>query len=139
MGAAASTLPDYDPSQHCDETDLCLHPMFYPNGGNYTLQTCPIGKLARMTQEEQMRFSDAITRRYAKNPIFLEKQRGLRDYATISINETAVGNGAFIAHHNPEGYWQDEYRAMITALKDRFPADDEATDKQMERIFGHYP
>lgn len=135
MGASESSLlPDYDPRDHRDETDLQLNSTTYPNLGNYTLVEPTVDRLVDGSQEEHMQYSDAVCRRYALNPIFLQDQQSRReirlsetglsareDYMK-SIEEgklgaTGIGNIAFVAHHNPTGFWADDYRALVDALQ----------------------
>ena len=70
-----------------------------------------------------MRFSDAITRRYALNPIFIELQAPLCDVplpiAMEKLNETSIGNMAFMAFHHPDSVWSEHYERMIAALRNR--------------------
>ena len=75
-------------------------------------------------QKEQMKFSDAITRRYARNVPFLAQQRTRFesiDWSRLSditrLNETSIGNAAFVAHWNPEDvFWQEVYKALLSAV-----------------------
>lgn len=139
MGAVLSTLdlPDYDPHDYRDETELNLDSITYPSLGKYTSDEPSIHELVRMTQEEHMELSDAITRRYALNPLFLEIQkkvhlnheheldllskemfRKLAKHGTIVHDGTDIGNIAFVAFHNPEGFFQNVYEARMDRIRD---------------------
>lgn len=111
-------LPDYDPNDYIDDTELNLNPATYPKFGNYTFQKMNIKKLANKSQEFQMKFSDAITRRYAKNQIFLDqmRQHPIASFINdIEINETVIGNTVFMAYHNPNNeFFQSEYQILLT-------------------------
>jgi len=124
MGQTQSNLPDYNPEDFRNDEDLNLIPFAYPNGGNYTLEQCPLRELAAKSMQEQMRFSDAITRKYALNAKFHEIQRdscsGVSAMSAQNIlnkfNETSIGNMAFMAHHNPNSVWSQVYEDVIAKL-----------------------
>lgn len=115
MGNDTSQYPeDYDPNDNINETEFNLNPMLYPNFGNYfnlnKINTIDddITNIAKLTIEEQMKYSDAITRRYAKNPIFIDDQYPKNILAEIKsankkqFNTTSIGNLAFMSYHNPD-------------------------------------
>lgn len=114
-----NSLIDYDPMDYAHDQELDLNPMNYPNFGNYTLEQMPLDQLAKLSQQEQMRFSDAITRRYALNPTFKAQQSGFKITPQIipQLNETSVGNMAFMAYHNPNSEWSTNYNQLIALLK----------------------
>lgn len=120
MGNSTS-LPDYDPRDAQNTIDLMLKRSSYPNHAQYTFEHMQLDELARCSQEEQMRFSDAVCRRYAMNPIFLQLQKRaslLVDWeqpeARYQLNENALGNLAFIAHWNPKSvFWQKQYQTAL--------------------------
>lgn len=124
MGQSASTLPDYAPEAFRDDTVLDLNPFNYANGGNYTLEECPLEELAAKPMKEQMRFSDAITRRYALNASFRDRQKESyllihamgKDDILERLNETSIGNMAFMAYHNPNSLWSTTYDRVIRQL-----------------------
>ncbi len=125
MGADQSSLVDYDPNDYIHDTVLDMNPMQYPNFGNYTLQRMPLKDLIDKPILEQMRFSDAITRRYAKNPIFIKQQFSRQlDYENLGngCNETSIGNMAFMKYHNPDNQViQEQYDKMAHALRNYVP------------------
>ena len=124
MGQSPSTLPDYEPEAFRNDTVLDLNPFNYANGGNYTLEKCPLEELAAKPMEEQMRFSDAITRRYALNASFRDRQKDAyilinamgKDEMLECVNETSIGNIAFMAHYNPNSLWSTTYDHVIGQL-----------------------
>lgn len=119
-------LPDYCPEDAEFDTDLVLDPSAYYNYGNYwdVTKRIPLLEIARMSQKEQMKFSDAIVRRYARNATFLSQQRiqlQSIDWSSFAIagmlNETSIGNAAFVAHWNPEdSFWQEHYKAIVDSI-----------------------
>lgn len=122
-GESASTyasLPNYDPNDYINDTELEMNPMSYPNFGNYNLIQAPLKEIITWSIEKQMNLSDAICRRYAKNPLFQEKMKELMDkQESINVsllNETSVGNAAFMAYHNPDSYWSKEYEKICQAI-----------------------
>ena len=114
-----SGLSDYDPDQYAADTQLDLNPMNYANMGNDTWESVPLAQLARRPQREQMRFADAIARRYAKNPAFLQRQLAQLQLPLRSDgwNETSLGNLAFIAYHNPNTVWEQIYQQALQAAQ----------------------
>ena len=122
MGQTNSTLQDYDPRQYRNDVELELSPLAYADCGNYTAESMPLAELAALPQQEQMRFSDAITRRYALNAKFLQMQEQCFhqysfEYLAQHANEASIGNMAFIAHWNPVGFWQRQYEALLAELR----------------------
>ena len=118
-----SWLPDYNPDDYVNDTSLDLNPMNYPNYGNYNFIQAPLKEIITWPMEKQMELSDAICRRYAKNPLFLQMQ-GENDQSVADIrgiNETSVGNAAFMAYHNPNSYWSDYYDTLCKAIRDSKP------------------
>lgn len=115
-------LIDYNPKEFIHDTELDLNPFNYVNFGNYTFESCPLEQFARRSMVEQMKFSDAITRRYALNPLFLERHKNLMIEKNIDIsiivkncNAYALGNSAFIAFHNPGSWFEEEYQIFLNA------------------------
>ena len=119
----ASELPDYHPDDYVNDADLDLNPMNYPNFGNYNFILAPLKEIITWPMEKQMELSDAICRRYAKNPIFLKRQREAMEqapgeYNISAMNQTSVGNAAFMACHNPNSYWSNYYDTLCKAIRD---------------------
>ncbi len=112
---SSNQLPDYNPDDYIDEVALQLSPASYPNYGNYTSESVPLNELAARPIEEQAKFSDAICRRYAKNPIFGEMQKGAWQLPTYDeLNETSIGNAAFMKIHNPnDQFWVEKYNDIM--------------------------
>ena len=123
-------LINYDPRDYVNipEGELDLHPFSYPNFGLYRpfsdLETHKTAIL-EMPLEEQAKYSDAITRRYALNPHFkrLQLQRinistDIDKNAENSVNVTSIGNTAFMALFNPlEPEWKAHYNVTIELAK----------------------
>jgi hypothetical protein len=105
------TLVDYDPNKYKDDTDLELRPWKYANFGLYQsladLQAMDLKDLARMPIAEQAKYSDAISRRYAKNQKFLDLQIADVDAKSTVQNVGSIGNLAVIALHNPGSEWAE--------------------------------
>ena len=113
-----SLLPNYDPNNFIHDKILDLNYGNYPNFGLYhtiteIIKTKPLDVL-RLPLEKQMLYSDAITRKYAKNEIFINNQ-----IMNIRINKlpntpniTNIGNMAFLAYHSPE-YFKEYYDELI--------------------------
>jgi hypothetical protein len=59
------------------------------------------------------------------NPIFLQLQKRAslevdwnQEGARSRLNETSIGNVAFIAHWNPESaFWQQQYQTILRVAK----------------------
>lgn len=123
MGNGQS-LKDWDPNECANDEDLDLFPMNYPNFGNYRLNQVPLKDLVKESLEYQRSFSDAICRRYAKNKKFLAMQQlAISNQGPIDIgqlNETSIGNYAFIIYHNPDDpFWQQQYDQTVKLILSR--------------------
>ena len=108
-------LQNYDPQDFKDEPKekLCLDPFCYPSYGNYhSLDVLNSSELKTSIYtksiEEQMNYADAVVRRYALNPHFIEMQKpNEQDIESFfkkmksKINVTTIGNCAFMASNNP--------------------------------------
>jgi hypothetical protein len=121
MGAAPS-LPDYDPREHKGEGMLQLKRDTYPNQGLYTVEPITVDAMVQLDQQEQMRYSDAVTRRYALHSAFrLGQQRNIRaqtrEALLLRATPTSIGNMACMAHWNPNSFWDKTYRELINDLK----------------------
>jgi len=124
MGLIQGKPQDFDPNDHINDTVLELNPGLYPNYGNYNDVFGDVNILAGKSIEEQMKYSDSICRRYAKNPIFLKQQYSklyLKTIKTINknkLNATSLGNAAFVYHHNPNNELiKNVYDTIITKFK----------------------
>ena len=127
--AINTNLPEsYNPRDHTDTPAeaLDLNPMSYPNIGLYHstdhLQFV-YPAILHYPIETQMQYADAITRRYALNPHFLELQRKGMSISVhqlrLSCNSTTVGNMACMAYYNGlDSEWGQYYCKMIEQLKD---------------------
>jgi len=116
MKNRSKNLRNYDPNDYKDEKNLNLNPLSYPNCGCYHNDKRPLKQIIELNLEEQMNLSDAITRKYALNEIFLEHQisflqmqlqKGELD--VFNFNATSIGNLAFIKHYNPNNLIIDSY------------------------------
>lgn len=123
MGTTSSSaVIYYNPDDYIDETSLDLYPGNYVNCGLYP-EIADYNKtgidVARMPFAEQLNYADAISRRYAKNPVFLKQMSAYAITAENirNINATGVGNMAFIVHHNPANeHFGAQYKEMIKLL-----------------------
>ena len=111
------TLIDYDPENHSEDLEFVLNPESYPNLGIYDNENITPENLIDLPIHEQIKYSDAIHRRYAKNKIYQEKI--LKEEILISeedankINEITVGNTAVLVFYNPEEkVWKDRYENL---------------------------
>ena len=86
MGTSNTKLEDYNPRDYKDDTELDLNPGNYPNFGNYHWDRRPLKEIIQLNLEDQMKLSDAITRRYALNPKFIAMQQA----SLISIKPQLV-------------------------------------------------
>ena len=127
---AASFAPEeYDPYDYKDipKEDLYLSPADYPSGGLYY----PLHLLMNLypdiiykDQRDQMKYVDAITKRYCLNPHFrslqLEHLKNVPDIIVINrANATSIANLAFMAYHeNPKGPYDKIYQERMALLKD---------------------
>jgi len=118
MGAEQS-LPLYDPNDFVNDKQLDLNPANYAKCGLYlpfeAYDNISVAELAQHSQEEQMKYADAISRRYAKNPIFLLMQeRSTRQVQRLSDGNTCgLGNLALLAYHNPGTIYSDLYERLM--------------------------
>ena len=113
MGNSQSgELIDYNPQDYKDvpKDELELYPFMYPNMGVYHMEV-PVEMIAKLPLEEQMKYSDAICRRYALNPHFLKTQdKGIDDLLSKSdeeflvykqqFNDCGIGDMAYMAHYH---------------------------------------
>lgn len=98
--------------------------MHYPNFGCsiHVDLAKPIDsrRIAILPIQEQLKYADAICRKYAKNPIFLAEQmkiiQEISEKFTLD-NETSVGNLAMVAHHNPGTMWEKTHAVMVRMAK----------------------
>lgn len=119
MGATNGKLEDYDPLNYKDETVLDLNPAHYPNFGNYHWDRRPLKEITKLSLEEQMKLSDAITRKYALNPKFINMQQASlnpNDINLDDINQTSVGNVAFMVYHHPETVCSQFYEKLLEKI-----------------------
>ena len=120
------TFPkDYDANKEINTLfdDLNLSPSSYPNYGLYHSYDNLINSYPKIIYweiERQIRYSDAITRRYCLNKNFLFMQKGFIT-TKISIeksNTTSIGNLACMAHYNGlNSDWYQLYTKTIDSLK----------------------
>lgn len=116
---------DYDPNNEINKlsNDLNLSPSSYPNYGLYHDYDDLINSYPQIIYwdiEKQIKYSDAITRRYCLNKKFLFIQRDLltNDYKTKS-NCTSIGNIAIICFYNGfDSEWGKLYIKSINSLKE---------------------
>jgi len=115
------SLIDYDPNDYITDTVLELCPFTYPNCGLYQYKEPSLNEMVKLTLEEQMAYSDAITRRYAKNPTFLKHMAGhTEDREYDDINYCTFGNIAFMVYHNPENEkWKLYYDRVVNYIKQK--------------------
>ena len=104
---SVNQLEHYDPNNYINDIHLDLNPENYPNFGNYTFERMPLNDLIALLLEEQMRFSDAICRKYALNDIFKNQQLQFWETSKYNVrdndlDETSIGNVAFMKFYNPE-------------------------------------
>ena len=121
MGQGAS-LVDYDPRDGRAAQELQLQLSAYPNRGLYADKELSLSELTQLPQAEQMRFSDAVTRRYALNPRFRRLQEAAlrrQSVAALALRTTATGLGniAFLAHWNPNSFWTRHYQELLAELR----------------------
>ena len=64
---------------------------------------------------EQIKYADAIIRKYAKNKVFLDSKVNKKiEIKKENINATSIGNLAFIYYHNPHNkFIQNHYYRTI--------------------------
>ena len=120
MGNKASLI-DYDPNDYITDTVLELCPFTYPSCGMYHHKEPSLDEMVELTLEEQMVYSDAVTRRYAKNPIFLELSDDcIEDKEYRGLNSCALGNIAFMVYHNPGNEkWKLYYDRVVDHIKQK--------------------
>lgn len=100
-------LKNYDPNDYKNDTELDLNSAHYANFGNYTFERMALKDLIELPLQDQMRFSDAICRRYALNPLFKNQQyefwKMYKSTITVTqLNETSIGNAAAMKYYNPD-------------------------------------
>ena len=114
----SQTLIDYHPDNHSGDLEFVLNPMSYPNLGIYQNDEIMLEELIELPLKYQIKFSDAIHRRYAKNKIYHEKLLGKEESLTgEEITEISVGNIAVLAFYNPESIWTEKYEDMKKLIK----------------------
>ena len=98
MGNIIDYPPKYNPNDYVNNTNLILNPANYKNYGLYHtlnhLKGINIKDIANANINIQIDYADAITRRYAKNPIFINTQIGLFPTTVQGgeLNVTSIGN-----------------------------------------------
>jgi hypothetical protein len=124
MGQKPSRPPLYDPLEFQNCKKLQLKAESYPNYARYILDYVPARIMAQCSIEDQMRFCDAITRRYALNGQFKAIQQGRLMRVDLEavlprLTATSIGNMACMAHYNPdpEGFWWQKYTEIIDKLR----------------------
>jgi len=105
----SNILKDYNPkkTKYILEQDLKLELSNYPKFGSYhDLETIEsiFPKIILWSIENQMIYSNAITRKYALNQVFLNAlkinlESSIDDFIS-KINATTIGNLAFITYYN---------------------------------------
>jgi hypothetical protein len=122
------TPKNYNPHDEIDTAfeKLELGPWFYPNGGLFydhmtLLMVYPC--IINYPMEKQMEYADAITRRYALNPHFINEQYsflGDIESAVKNANATGIGNVACMAYYNgPESKYGIFYSELMNQLKNK--------------------
>lgn len=123
-----STLPIFDPKDEINtkENKLNLVPSTYINFGLYhssEVLNDVFPKIVIWPIENQMKFADAITHRYALNEHFLNKQNlsiPIEEFVK-NINATTVGNLACITYYNGlESKYGLYYVQLINYLKNNY-------------------
>jgi len=117
---------NYDPHDEIDTPfeKLELGPWSYQNNGVYhdlgTLKSV-YPAIIFYPIETQMEYANAITRRYALNPHFTDKQYsflGDVESAAKNANATGIGNIACMAYHNgPESKYGIFYSKLMEYLR----------------------
>jgi hypothetical protein len=123
-----STLPTFNPKDeiNTEENKLNLIPSTYINFGLYHSSEVLkdiYPKIVMFTMENQMKFSDAMTRRYALNKYFLNKQNLDLPIEELvkNINATIIGNFACLTYHNGlESKYGLYYTRIINYLKTNY-------------------
>lgn len=117
------TLPTFNPEDeiNTEENDLNLISYTYINFGLYQspeILTNMFPKIILLPIEDQMKFSDAITRRYALNKHFLDKLDLDVPIKELVINASMIGNLACLTYYNGlESKYGLYYIKMIDYLK----------------------
>jgi hypothetical protein len=120
--------PNYDPNDESNKSSIALNlsPSSYSNNGLYHKYDHLINvypEIINWDIEEQIKYSDAITRRYCLNKNFLLMQGNLLTMQLNHItksNTTAIGNIACIAFYNKQNSdWNECYIKIINHLKQR--------------------
>ena len=127
MGGNTSKPTDYNPNDwvNTPKDQLNLQPITYPSCGLYMSLAeleASYPAIVSMSIDKQMEYSDAITRRYAKNPHFQALQREsvshINDKILSDPNATSIGNMAFMAYHNGmDSEWGRAYTRIMDRLR----------------------
>jgi len=119
--------PDYDPHKYKFTRELSLHPIFYNNGGlYYNIEEYEkvFPDIIWWSIAEQIKYSDAITRRYCLNPLFLQNQNAFFDddmNKYLNANAVSIGNLACAAYYNGVGSkYYDHYNRVLAFLKTQY-------------------
>lgn len=130
-GSSDQILENYNPHDwiNTPKNKLVLAPFSYPKCGCYTTHEEELNvypAIINFSIEEQMKYSDAISRRYALNPHFLKIQK---DGGSFDVERTinhiknqkassSIGNIAFLAYHNGiNSDWGEFYTKVLNSLK----------------------
>lgn len=111
--------PLYHPDDHIHEKKPILLSWAYPNFGLYLNPEITPQELVKKPLKQQIKYADAIIRRYAKNKVFLRSKVNKEiEIRKENINATTIGNLAFIYYHNPRNpYIRSHYYETIRLLK----------------------
>ena len=123
-----SVLPIFNPKDeiNTEEDKLNLIPYTYINFGLYhssEVLTDIFPKIVLWSIENQMKYADAITRRYALNEHFLNKQNLDCPIEQLAkrINATMIGNLACLTYYNGiESKYGLYYTKVIHYLKTNY-------------------
>lgn len=118
-----ASLPNYNPEDYKDDTELDLDPKNYVNYGRYHDVNLPFSKLAKLNIKRLAALSDAITRKYALNQKFKDIHSVGMDWTFTDLpylNPTTLGNLAFIAMHNPGTDWEKYFKMLVARLKSNY-------------------
>ena len=111
-------LEGYDPETHRTDVTLDLDLNSYPNAGQYWEKLPTLRSFLELPRREQKHYADAITRKYVKNPVFLNKydfqdsEEYLKRIDSVTVGD--IANLAYIVEYNPE---LTELYAKVIALQ----------------------
>ena len=117
------TLENYNPEDYKDHKYLELTRSTYPNRGIYPNDGISLKKLIELPLEEQLKYSDAICRKYALNPIFLKLMKDQIENSKFErkvedLNEVGIGNAAFIKKYNENNsFWCKHYNDTVDLIR----------------------